>query len=315
MANANGGATVWSAPNYLGPLFTIGANQTPFLSDIGGTGGANARVAKSWEFPLTAQDALNAAAQPAITETASLTAPTATTYARTQTKNTCQIFQRAVNVSYAKQSDVGTLTGLAIAGEANPVPNERDRQIAMNLLNMSVDMEYTFLNGAYVAATDAGTAAKCRGIITGSTVNTVAALSAALSTAQVNSLLKTMADNGAIFANMAVYANAFQKQSLTKLFGYAPMDRNVGGVNVETIETDFAKIAIKYAPHVPAGTLLVADLSVIHPVFLPVPDKGYMFYEELSKVGAAESGQVYAQAGLDYGPAAYHGTITGLATS
>ena len=132
---------------------------------------------------------------------------------------------------------------------------------------------------------------------------------------QVNSLLKTMADNGAIFANMAVYANAFQKQSLTKLFGYAPMDRNVGGVNVETIETDFAKIAIKYAPHVPAGTLLVADLSVIHPVFLPVPDKGYMFYEELSKVGAAESGQVYAQAGLDYGPAAYHGTITGLATS
>ena len=34
-----------------------------------------------------------------------------------------------------------------------------------------------------------------------------------------------------------------------------------------------------------------------------------------SKTGAAEKGQIYMQAGLDYGAEEYHGKITGLATS
>jgi hypothetical protein len=40
-----------------------------------------------------------------------------------------------------------------------------------------------------------------------------------------------------------------------------------------------------------------------------------MFYEELSKSGANESGQIFGQLGLDHGPGFMHGTITGLATS
>jgi hypothetical protein len=61
--------------------------------------------------------------------------------------------------------------------------------------------------------------------------------------------------------------------------------------------------------------LLIADLAVCSPVFLPVPEKGVLFYEELSKTGASEKGQIYGQIGLDYGPEEYHGTITSLATS
>lgn len=56
-------------------------------------------------------------------------------------------------------------------------------------------------------------------------------------------------------------------------------------------------------------------MAFCSPVFLPVPGKGVLFYEELSKTGAAEEGQIYGQLGLDYGPEEYHGTITGLATS
>ena len=52
-----------------------------------------------------------------------------------------------------------------------------------------------------------------------------------------------------------------------------------------------------------------------NPVFLPVPNKGVLFYEELSRTGASESGQIYGQIGIDYGPEEMHGTITGLATS
>jgi hypothetical protein len=62
-------------------------------------------------------------------------------------------------------------------------------------------------------------------------------------------------------------------------------------------------------------TLLVADLAFCSPVFLPVPDKGVLFYEELSKTGASESGQIYGQMGIDYGPEEYHGTITSLSVA
>jgi hypothetical protein len=89
----------------------------------------------------------------------------------------------------------------------------------------------------------------------------------------------------------------------------------VGGYNIKQIETDFAELGIVWAPQVPAATLLIADLSVCSPGGRPVPEKGVLFYEELSKTGASENGQIYGQIGLDYGPEEYHGTITGLATS
>jgi hypothetical protein len=47
----------------------------------------------------------------------------------------------------------------------------------------------------------------------------------------------------------------------------------------------------------------------------PVPEKGVLFFEELSKTGASEKGQLFGMLGLDYGPEEYHGKITGLTTS
>jgi hypothetical protein len=63
------------------------------------------------------------------------------------------------------------------------------------------------------------------------------------------------------------------------------------------------------------SVLGVFDLSVCAPVWLPVPGKGLLFYEELARNGAGIRGQLYGQCGLDYGPEEYHGSITGLATS
>ena len=65
----------------------------------------------------------------------------------------------------------------------------------------------------------------------------------------------------------------------------------------------------------PTDTVLIAEMSTCAPVFCPVPGKGLLFYEALSKTGAAEKGQLYGQIGLDYGPEEYHGKITGLTTS
>lgn len=320
MANVNVAATVWNCPNYTGELFLIGANQTPFLNMIGGLQGGAIRTVADFEFPLAQPWALEAASQPAITETASLTAPDPWTYVRDQDINTVQIFQRQVSVSYAKQSVTGQVTADATTGLVDitgvqPVQNERDFQISAHMRQIAVNVDYTFLNGAYQKATSAAVAAKSRGIITACTTNTVAAAAATLSKPLVDELLREMATNGSEFINTVILVNAFQKQKISDIYGFAPQDRNVGGFNINQIETDFAILGIVWAPNVPTDTLLIADLSVCSPVFLPVPEKGVLFFEELSKTGASEKGQIYGQIGLDYGPEEYHGTITGLATS
>lgn len=319
MANVNAAGTVWNCPNYTGELYMIGANQTPFLNMIGGLQGGNIRTVGDFQYSLAQPWALEAAAQPAITETASLTAPTPWTYVRTQDVNTVQIFQRQVSVSYAKQSVTGQITADATTGLAElgvqPVQNELDFQIMAHMRQLSINIDFTFLNGAYQQTTAANVAAKTRGIITACTTNTVNAAAADLSKALIDQLLRTMAANGAEFVNPVVFCNALQKQRLSDIYGYAPMDRNVGGMNIKQIETDFAILGIVWAPNVPAATLLVADLAFVAPVFLPVPDKGVLFYEELSRVGASEKGQIYGQVGIDYGPEEYHGTITNLSTS
>lgn len=320
MANQSAAATVWNCPNYTGELYLIGANKTPFLNMIGGLQGTGVRTVTSFEFPLAQPYALEAAAQPAITETASLTAPTPITYVRGQDINTCQIWQRQVSVSYAKQSVAGAVTadattGLVDINEGQPVQNEKDFQIQAHMRQLALDIDYTFLNGTYQKATAANVAAKTGGVITGMSSNSVNASSAALTKALIDQLLRTMAGNGSEFLNAVIFCNAFQKQQISNIYGYAPEDRNVGGVNIKQIETDFAVLGIVWAPNVPAATLSVIDIAFCSPVFLPVPDKGVLFYEELAKTGASEKGQIYGHIGVDYGPEEMHGKIINLSTS
>lgn len=318
-ANVNLAGTVWNCPNYVGELFLIGANQTPFLNMVGGLQGASIRTVAAFQFSLAQPWALEDASQPNISETASITAPDPWTYIRDQDVNTVQIFQRAVSVSYAKQSVTGQITADAVTGIAEvglqPIQNEKDFQISAHMRQISVNVDFTFLQGAYQQATSAAVAPRSRGIITGCDSNTVDASGAALSKPLVDQLLRDMAGNGAEFINPVIFVNAFQKQKLSDIYGYAPEDRNIGGINIKQIETDFAVLGIVWAPNVPTDTLLIADLSICSPVFLPVPEKGVLFYEELSKTGASEEGQIYGQIGLDYGPEEYHGIIESLATS
>jgi len=309
--------------NYRGELFLIGAYQTPFLSMMGGLG-AGAR-SNSYIFPLAQPWGLTAASQPAITEAVSAAAGTATTITRSEDTNTVQIFKYDAAVSFAKQSQYGVMSGIN-TNDANPVTDELSFQKQGQLYQMSIDMEYSFLNGAYQAATDATTAAKTRGIITAATTNTVAAGGLALSKDMINELLREMAASGAKFQNPAIFVNAFNKQKLSDIYGYAPADRNIGGLNVKQIETDFANMGVVYDPFIPTNTLLIADMAVCRPVFVPVSFSGEDFKVDIAAgsdvlwvptaiTAAQKGGFFYAQAGLDYGPEEYHGTITGTATA
>ena len=216
MANVNSVATSWNCPNYTGELYLIGANQTPFLNMIGGLQGGAIRTLADFQFALAQPWALEAAAQPEITETASLTAPNPWTYVRDQDVNTVQIYHRAVTVSYKKQSVVGQVTAdattkLQDVTQMQPVQNERDFQISAHMRQIAVNADYTFLNGTYQQSINAGVAAKTRGIITAATTNTVAAGGADLDKALIDQLLREMATNGSEFVNPVIFVNAFSE--------------------------------------------------------------------------------------------------------
>lgn len=312
MANVSGQGTTWNLPNYAGELFTADALNTPILSAIGGlTGG---KQTDNFEFATDSQYNLPAAAQPGISETASLTAPAAIGVVRGQNTNVTQIFQEKVSISYAKMSNGGRMSGLNTAGQSNNVASEKDFQIACALQKIARDIEHTIINGTYAKSTAANVANQTRGLLELCTgVNSVDAKAAGVSKNLLNALLKEMYNNGAIFSNLVIYTGAHQKVGITDAYSYAPMDRNIGGTNIKQIETDFGNIGIVLDRFMPADTLLFAELSVVAPVFQPVPKKGNFFYEELAKAGASEDGQIFGQFGLDHGPAFMHGTITGLA--
>ena len=315
MANEATG-TLWGLLNYTGELFTASQTDTPFLSMVGGlTGG---KMTTNFEFATDSEYEHETLAQETITETESIAGVTPINFVRTQNKNVVQIYQEEVLLSYVKQANFGRMSGINTIGATNPVTSEKDFQIARALEAIARKVEWQFLQGTYAISTNSGTPNQTRGLIEAASdaTNTDAAGAAALTKAMMDAILLEMFTNGAMFKTPVIFCGGFQKQALSDIYGYAPEDRNVGGVNIKQIETDYGNIGVAN-PHrmMPASTLLIADVGVCSPVFQPVPGKGNLFYEDLSKTGAADAGQIFGQIGLDHGPNYCHGTITGLATA
>jgi hypothetical protein len=303
--------------NYLGKLFLIGATQTPFLNMIGGlTGGG--KTYPSFNFPISQPWTLRAADQSTAvkSEDTSISDVTPLTRTRTQVYNTCQIMKYPYAVSFAKQSTFGEISGVAIAGQTQPVTDELGFQRMAALRQLAVDLEYSFLRGAYVAQSAGETVAKTQGIIAACAAgsNTTSASSGALSAALIRTTLLEAFTNGAPFVNMVMFLNGFQKQALSQLYGYAPEDRLVGGVNINQIYTDFGVLGVVVDPYMPTDTILFADMSVISPVFCP--SEGQVIRDTPVAMTTAQTGGfLYTQVGLDFGPETYHATLTNLATS
>ncbi len=318
MANVTGTGTTFNLPNFAGDLFTTSPTQTPFLSMIGGLSGG--MKTENDEFPTGQLYEFPEAAQPAITEDASETAPAATALARDQKTNVTQIFHESITITYAKMANRGKLSGLNTAGQAANPTSELDWQVAQRLKKIARDVEFTFLNGTFNKASASNEANKTRGMFELCSTGThIAAGEGAISIDLLKQLYKAMADAGALFGNMVLFCGSEQKQRITALYekqlGYnTPATRNLGGMNITELETDFFKMGVAYNPFVPNDRILIADVSVCAPVFQDVPGKGTLFLEDLAKTGAAEKKQIYGEIGLDHGPAFLHGAITGLKT-
>lgn len=307
-------ATSFGVLNYSGMLFNKGNTSTPLSAIIGG----RAKTTNHVEF-VTGQEytAGGDGSQPEISENASLTAPDASVVTREQKTNVTQIFQESVGISYAKQSNMGTLAGVNIANQqANPV-NELDFQVAAKIQKINRDIEYTFINGVFNKATSDATVNKTRGLIPAITTNVTAMGNKPLGLWDIADMVKKIYGANAPTDGLCLWCDAitlFQINADAVQNGLTviPAAREINGIALSSVVTPIGVVYLYLGECLPAGTALLLNLDVIAPVYQPVPGKGNFFLEQLAKVGAGEKYQLFGQIGLDHGPEWYHGKFTGI---
>lgn len=318
MSGIIGQGTTFNLPNYVGPLFQVTPSDTPFLSAIGGlTGG---RQADQKEFGWQTYD-LRDPENPDNLE--GQDAPTARARVRQEVKNVVQIFHDAVEVSYTKQAATGQRDGLT---GNNPVGNEMDWQVEQALKQLARDIEFTFIRGQYALPSDNTSPRKTRGILEAITTNviqkptdeTTGEPTEGLTEADVLDLMQSVWESGGIQEQetATLMCNAGVKRQLTDIFitqkNYNEESRNVAGVSVQTIETDFGRVNIMLNRYMPTTQLAVVSLDVCAPRFLLIPGKGFLFEEPLAKTGASDKSQIYGEIGLEYGAEIQHGKIENI---
>lgn len=307
-------ATSFGVLNYSGMLFNKGNTRTPLSAIIGG----RAKNTNHVEFVVGQNYTTGGGSQPAISETASLTAPDASVVTRSQETNVTQIFHESVGVSYAKQSNMGTLSGANIANQtANPI-NELDFQVAAKMQKIARDIEYTFINGVYNKATTDATINKTRGLVSAISTNTKAMSNKPLGLWDIADMVKKVYESNAPTTGLCLWCDAitlFQINADAVQNGLTviPAAREINGIALSSVVTPIGVVYLYLGECLPEGTALLLNLDVIAPVNQPTPDKGNFFLEELSKVGAGTKYQIFGQLGLDYGPEWYHGKFTGIA--
>ena len=315
----SGNALLTNTPNFLGMLFNSNIKKTQFLTAIGGTDGANAEITNNPEFPLSVNYSLTDPSQPAISENASVGAINPTYFGLTQGKNVIQIFTEDVVVSNLRERATGRLSGINTAGEMPEETSELALQVALHLEKMKRDMNYTALNGVYAddGLTNSAQPLKTRGILAGITTNVVE------KTIKTNDelkdaileLIKKVYDKG-MFDTPTLVVNSTDKVKLSQTFVQTNLtsvdaDRFTAGVGVNEIVTDFGKsVYVIVDNDVPNGTILLADLAYVKPVFTRDVETGEVISVKAAPQRNGNAVNIYAEFGLDYGAEFNHGKLT-----
>lgn len=309
-------ATSFGVLNYSGMLFNKGNTRTPLSSLIG----SRPKITNHVEFVTGQEYTSGGGAQPSISENASLVAPDATVVTRMQKTNVTQIFQETVGVSYAKESNMGTLSGVNIANQVSNPVDELDFQIAAKLDKVNADIEYTFINGTFQKATGDGVANKTRGIVEAISSNEIEMEGKPLdlwSLAEGNkSIYESNGEvNGLVLLCDPVTLMQINADAAANGLTVVEASREINGISLSSVITPLGVVYLRVGEYLPAGTALLLNINVMSPVFQPVPGKGNFFFEELARVGAGQRYQLFGQIGLDHGPEWYHAKFTGIKTT
>ena len=318
MAGITGLGTTYNLPNYVGELFAASPEDTPFLSAIGGLTGGESVGATLFEWQ--GYDLRDAADDRQRLEGAD--AGNGEERVRFNASNVLEIHQEAVAVSYTKQGatkQCGAGAAAVTIGSTTIPADELAWQLDQQFKQVARDVEKTFLTGTYARPTDNTAPRKTRGLLQAITTNVGTVAGGALTEAAVLDLFQDVWENGGIQEGetRTVIVNAALKRALTKIFikdkGYEESTRNVGGVNLQTFETDFGRANIMLDRYAPSDVLAVVSLEECKPAFLEVPGKGHFFAEPLAKTGASDKVQIYGEIGLNYGNERKHGKLTVVA--
>lgn len=137
--------------------------------------------------------------------------------------------------------------------------------------------------------------------------------------------MSTVWDNGGIREQetATLVANSHVKRHLTEAFlsgastsasGFRQDNRNVGGVNLQTFDTDFGRVNVMLNRYMPSNKLMVVSLDELRLKWLE-QEKGRLFAEPLGVTGSLIESQIYGEWGLMYGNERAHGELTGLANA
>ena len=319
--------TMSNTTNYSGMLYTRVDENTRFLDAIYGRGrGGGRNTTYSLEFVLASGYDMDDPSQPAISETASLTAPEPETTERDQEYNVVQIFQRTAKVSYVKQSNRDMLGGVHNANQQNNVPNELDFQVGRRVAQMRMDLNYTLINGVYQYAKGSTTVApKTRGLLPAIQTNLIDAAGAPLTRQIINDTVKEAIANGADPTAFEIWCNPAMLDIVTDVYasipGFTqPGARTEGGIAITQILTPYAPLTVQWEPNIPDGDLVFVNMGQMAVAEKPYFDingnnLGVLFYVDLATTGAGEGGFIYGELGTDYGAEWHHARITGLETA
>lgn len=307
----------FSLPNFVGDLFTISPEDTPLLSAIGGLTGGREAPDKTFEWEY--YDLRDAEDDRQALEGAN--APTAEERVRANANNVLEIHHESVSLSYTKLSVGASGTYGTTARGTSPVADEMAWQMEQQIKQVARDVELSFITGVYANPVTNATPRTTRGIIEAIVTNVIDLNGAELSEEDVNDLFQLAYDNGGLLEGetRTLVGGSAMKRQLTKIFlkdhDLQPLSRNVGGVNLQTIETDFGTANVMIDRYMPVDTLVALSMDELAPRFLSVPGKGHFFWEPLAKVGSAENSQLYGEIGLEYGNELHHAKITKAATA
>ena len=312
----NGTAFSANTPNFAGAIYLRGNAEAPLLARMGGV----RKLTKSHRFVVGQSYTLPDAKIPDVSPAASMSAPTPTYVTRAQDYNVTQIFHESVSVSYEKESNMGELSGINVAGQqANPA-SELDFQLDAKTKIIRNDIENTFVNGVYQESSNENTSNKTRGLVEAIHTNVLDIGGHELSMWDIADALVAIREAGGVTTGLVLWADTITKFQLcaeAKANNVTPQDAldPVSGINVTTLVTPAGTIRIVEGRYLPTGTALLLNLSVIAPVEQMTPGKGNFFYEELGRVGAGVQGQIFGQVGLDYGAEFYHAKLTNIKDS
>ncbi|MGP9528587.1 SU10 major capsid protein [Glutamicibacter sp. AOP5-A2-18] len=322
MAGITGLGTTYNLPNYVGELFAASPEDTPLLSSIGGLTGGESVGSTLFEWQgYDLRDADDARQR---LEGADAGAGDARV--RYNASNVLEIHQEAVAVSYTKQGATkqratNAMPNVTVGNTVIPA-DELAWQLEQQFKQIARDIEKTFITGTYASPTTNTAPRKTRGLLQAVATNVgVAEYALAGAPADVlkdalDDLMQDVWTSGGIQEGetRTLITNASLKRALSAAYitnaGYKEETRNVGGVNVQTIETDFGRFNIMLNRYMPADKIAIASLEDLRPSFLEIPGKGHFFAEPLAKTGASDKVQIYGEIGLNYGNEKKHGVLT-----